>query len=205
MAKDDLDSKLSAKDSVKRSYVERELRDQESNRRFSEIWAAQELENFRAEERKKVAYQNMYRFSESVLWAVTSSGYLACKKWFGTYGAVKDYSSLIETGFSFERHPKPNYYKLNAYVVEPRYKKKRLWGREDTSACIGRICMYFDLDGNPLNDTKPEMVIYGEKNVDEFMELEKVLLGISIGREIKGFDKDVFYKEEQKAKITSFY
>ncbi len=212
MAQDNLDGKLAAQDSVKRSYIERELQDEESRKRFFEEWAVQELEKTKSEKRKKAAYQNMHSFSEGVWRVVTANGYLACRKnWSGTnsYDEVTDPHSLIEEGLAFSRNPKPEYYKLNAYVVESHHKKKRFWRAfqksDDTSVCIGRIGLYFDLDGNPFKDTKQEMVIYGDKNVDKFLELEKMLLGISIGKEIKTFEKDVYYKDEQKAKITSFH
>ncbi len=90
-------------------------------------------------------------------------------------------------------------YKLSVDVVEPIVKrffgiKTRKYGK-----LLGKINMYFDSNGDIVNDPAPNIVIYGEASVPAAIELEKKLvdaldyLPIKDGR----FDKEV-YSPEQK-------
>ncbi len=186
---------------VKHSYIQREKDETEWHRYSDKLLESMQSAAERAEERKKTAYGKMTVYSLIIHGTINSAGLITCDH-FGignSYYPISAPSSLIQQGLTLEKNPKLDHYKINAYLVERRYEKTGLFRKKDVSACIGRMCIYFDLDGNPLNNSKKKMVIYGERNVDRFLALEKTLCK-TLGY-VDGFDKDVYYRDEKPAKL----
>ncbi len=106
-------------------------------------------------------------------------------------------SSIRKDKFNSPEHE--DGYKLSVDVVEPIVKrflgiKTRKYGN-----LLCNVNMYFDSNGEIVNDPVPNIVIYGEDSVPAVLELEKKLVDALNYLPVKDgkFDKEV-YSPEQK-------